>query len=377
MGITTLGELLQRRADLYHVFAPTTARNLLSAGLGISPTTHGPSEPQKGLSREATFRATSSRADHSRILLSLSKRLEEDLAGMQTDNGARCVTVKAKAASFDVIQRSRTLAGPVKDAAGIANVAEALLEGIRVERSDEDVDDFRLRLLGIRLTQLYVPKPGAGQGTIEALLQRPPAKTERARDAGGPKDADSGPVLISSSASSSSSGHSSSIHSTSSSSSSFWEHGDARNPNPAAADASENDSSHDDQDRLLIKSRATVLADPVVSTQRQAVPGLSFPGAPQFSEGSLQVGSRAPLGSGRQTVECPCCGKMLVGNNVTVNVHVNECLQRGAAKEAAEAARQRDRAESTDSAPNSRSAKKPKVDRESQKSIASFFNRKN
>ncbi|KAK5973026.1 hypothetical protein GCK32_011177 [Trichostrongylus colubriformis] len=106
-GICTVGQLLERRAALKFCFSELSQECFLRIALGL-PGRPSSSDPRrKSISTERTFTPTSDREALVEIMEDVCDMLVEDMkrAGVV---GGRCVTLKLKLSSFDVLTRSET-----------------------------------------------------------------------------------------------------------------------------------------------------------------------------------------------------------------------------------------------------------------------------
>ncbi|VDO91442.1 unnamed protein product [Haemonchus placei] len=143
-GICTVGQLLERRAALKFCFSELSQECFLRVALGL-PGRPSSSDPRrKSISTERTFTPTSSREALIEIMEDVCDMLVEDMkrAGVV---GGRCVTLKLKLSSFDVLTRSET---PGR----LVSSREEIL-AITGETLDRELPN-EFRLLGIRLSNL-------------------------------------------------------------------------------------------------------------------------------------------------------------------------------------------------------------------------------
>eukprot|EP00004_Rigifila_ramosa_P017761 TRINITY_DN4359_c0_g1_i3.p1 TRINITY_DN4359_c0_g1~~TRINITY_DN4359_c0_g1_i3.p1 ORF type:complete len:550 (-),score=101.77 TRINITY_DN4359_c0_g1_i3:652-2259(-) len=163
LGISTCGDLLQRRSHVVKLFSPLTASFLLRSALGIGSTTLD-HEARKSISHERTFSNLShpdALRDKLHVLCSaLSEEMQEkSLLG-------RVVSIKLKLTSFELRSRSVSLPRPTCQLDEIYAAAKQLLEG---------EFPIELRLMGVRMSNLTEvgasaepqdPVPSAGSRSI-------------------------------------------------------------------------------------------------------------------------------------------------------------------------------------------------------------------
>jgi DNA polymerase kappa len=148
-NVKTVGQIIERRAELHHVLRLKTFHFLICAALGISSALVDSSVggPRKGMSRERTFHAVSDREKLMRITRDISLRLSADVVATGGRiTGGRTVSIKLKQADFRIRSRSRKMRGPVGCDGDVLFKAAWTL----VERELP----IEARLLGVRLTDL-------------------------------------------------------------------------------------------------------------------------------------------------------------------------------------------------------------------------------
>ncbi|KJH41115.1 hypothetical protein DICVIV_12915 [Dictyocaulus viviparus] len=158
-GINTVGELLERRAALKFCFSPLSQESFLRIALGL-PGRPSASDPRrKSISVERTFAPTSSRDAQIEVMEEVCDMLVNDMEGVGVV-GARCVTLKLKLSSFDVLTRSVTSARLVSTREEILSLAREIFER---ELPQE------IRLLGIRLSNLQFADDRPADTTISVI----------------------------------------------------------------------------------------------------------------------------------------------------------------------------------------------------------------
>ncbi|KAK6059477.1 ImpB/MucB/SamB family protein [Cooperia oncophora] len=162
-GIFTVGQLLERRAALKFCFSELSQECFLRVALGL-PGRPSSSDPRrKSISTERTFTPTSSREALTEIMEDVCDMLVKDTkrAGIV---GGRCVTLKLKLSSFDVLTRSETPGRLICSREEILAITREILDR-------ELPNEFRL--LGIRLSHLQFEDdrpPGAPISVSSPLL---------------------------------------------------------------------------------------------------------------------------------------------------------------------------------------------------------------
>mmetsp|Transcript_25497 Transcript_25497/g.71308 ORF Transcript_25497/g.71308 Transcript_25497/m.71308 type:complete len:539 (+) Transcript_25497:180-1796(+) len=173
LGISTCGQLLERRAVLMALFSAKSFGFYMEVGLGMGATEHSerPGEGdvgRKGISCERTFRAISSVPKMEKILCSLSSRLADDMS--RENLKGRTLTLKLKGTDFQVHTRAVTSDGWLSSAEDIQTAAMKLL---RAEVQQQQA--LSLRLMGVRMSQLLkrvggLSRAEPGQKTLAAFV---------------------------------------------------------------------------------------------------------------------------------------------------------------------------------------------------------------
>lgn len=149
-GITHVGGLLERRAQLHHCFSSRSYEFLVRSALGVQAVGDGGPDVRKSVSRERTFMPLKDSTKLREIVKNLCSMVCDDFRGLEGFNGGRCVTVKVKTSDFRVRSRSRKVKLSVgHDAASVEAVAMPLLEAEL---------PFEGRLLGVRVSELVGPR---------------------------------------------------------------------------------------------------------------------------------------------------------------------------------------------------------------------------
>lgn len=147
LGIRTIGELAHTPATtIQHILGDKHGAALIDLAWGRDDRAVVVDEPEKSIGSETTFDADLSdpedvRAHILRQSNSVARRLR--LAHMS----ARTISIKVRFEDFTTLTRSRTLSEPTDVSHRIYEVAQALFEGLHLQR-------VRIRLVGVRATGL-------------------------------------------------------------------------------------------------------------------------------------------------------------------------------------------------------------------------------
>ncbi|CAI4230380.1 unnamed protein product [Auanema sp. JU1783] len=144
-GVKTVFDLLDKRVVYKFVFSPLAQESFIRIGLGLPGRPRVEDSRRKSMSVERTFSPTSSESELMLILRRVSEELMSDVGKKSYIVGGKCVTVKIKLSSFDVLTRSQTLPEVVTDLEIFYNAVSDIL---KKELGQE------IRLLGVRLSQL-------------------------------------------------------------------------------------------------------------------------------------------------------------------------------------------------------------------------------
>jgi DNA polymerase kappa len=171
LGIETVHDLYQKRAEAFYLFKPATAQFLMRASIGYSD--HGSSETpdgddidesvRKGISHERTFSPISSWTDLLTKVETITHALIEDLK--ERSLRPRTVTLKVKLANFDIITKSfsREVAlfqpGNMQHSSqDMMDIVLRLLKEAKSSHSISHNEPFAVRLLGVRCSNFQVSK---------------------------------------------------------------------------------------------------------------------------------------------------------------------------------------------------------------------------
>ena len=187
-GMTTCGEIFERRSTLAALFSETAFEFLLAASMGVGTETRperarrpDPGEvKRKSLSQERTFAPTADR----RVLERQVAELAEEVARSLAEEGvvARAVTLKIKRATFEVTQRQTSRSDRAETFSDEGAIVEAALSLFRGEKNLGSV-----RLLGVKASQLAAAEPEterarAKQTRVDAALDAAAGRIPRDPD---------------------------------------------------------------------------------------------------------------------------------------------------------------------------------------------------
>ncbi|WKX99666.1 hypothetical protein Q1695_014496 [Nippostrongylus brasiliensis] len=158
--IRTVGDLLQRRAALKFCFSALAQESFLRIALGL-PGRPSASDPRrKSISTERTFAPTSDRTSLIKILEEICDILIKDMSRTGI-TGGRCLTLKLKLSSFDVLTRSVTPGRLISARDDIITMATEVL--------DRELPQ-ELRLIGVRFSNLKFDEEDGGSETPVSVI---------------------------------------------------------------------------------------------------------------------------------------------------------------------------------------------------------------
>eukprot|EP00871_Galdieria_phlegrea_P000999 jgi/Galph1/18/GphlegSOOS_G4774.1 len=147
LGIFQIQDIIEHRAILYHCLKPKTFEFLLQSALGIGSIYIEDEDSRKGMSRERTFKSTSSLEQLGKICRVVCQNLADDMT--EQDLVAKTLTLKIKCSDFTVRTRSITTAVSLYSSEQLEKTAwSLLLKEMPIE----------LRLLGVRVSGLVSRK---------------------------------------------------------------------------------------------------------------------------------------------------------------------------------------------------------------------------
>ncbi|XP_036365843.1 DNA polymerase kappa-like isoform X2 [Octopus sinensis] len=162
IDIVTCSQLYEQRSLLYLLYSEISFNHFMSVALGIG-STHV----------ERTFFELSDPAQLYDKCLELSKILASDL---QEENFmGRTVSLKIKTVDFEVKTKSQTLTRHTCDEVQIYNVARNLLQ---LEIQNSMPKPFRLRLMGVRMSNLILSSQFPKKDSIEYFMKKDPSPSD-------------------------------------------------------------------------------------------------------------------------------------------------------------------------------------------------------
>ncbi|KAL2864355.1 Y-family DNA polymerase [Aspergillus lucknowensis] len=153
IGVKTCGDIYPQRAFLAKLFGEKAFHFLAQCYLGLGRTKIQPAESyeRKSVGTERTFHEISTKEEFREKLWSCAQELEKDLS--RTQFKGRTLVLKVKLASFEVLTRQYQPTRAVSTAKELFTSALPMLEKL-----EKEVPSMRLRLLGIRCTNLVSTK---------------------------------------------------------------------------------------------------------------------------------------------------------------------------------------------------------------------------
>ncbi|KAL4882422.1 hypothetical protein BJY04DRAFT_41093 [Aspergillus karnatakaensis] len=153
IGIKTCGDIFPRRAYLAKLFGEKALCFLAQCYLGLGRTKIQPAETyeRKSVGTETTFHEISTKEEFREKLWYCSQELEKDLS--RTQFKGRTLVLKVKLATFEVLTRQHQPARAVSSAKELFTSALPMLEKL-----ENEISEMKLRLLGIRCTNLVSTK---------------------------------------------------------------------------------------------------------------------------------------------------------------------------------------------------------------------------
>ena len=153
IGIKTYGDIYSQRALLAKLFGEKAFQFLAQCYLGLGRTKIEPVETyeRKSVGTESTFHEITDRDDLRAKLRWAAEELEKDLA--RTQFKGRTLVLKVKLHTFEVLTRQTAPPRAVSQAKDLYNYALPMLAKL-----EKDIPGMRLRLLGLRCTNLVSTK---------------------------------------------------------------------------------------------------------------------------------------------------------------------------------------------------------------------------
>lgn len=153
IGIKTAGDVYDQRGILNRLFGEKASQFLFQCYLGLGRTKIQPAEDseRKSVSTEATFHEIGDKQELRAKLWWAAQELEKDLA--RTEFKGRTLVLKVKLHSFEVLTRQTAPPRAVSVAKDLYGFALPMLAKL-----EKDIPELKLRLLGLRCTNLVSTK---------------------------------------------------------------------------------------------------------------------------------------------------------------------------------------------------------------------------
>ncbi|KAL4790179.1 hypothetical protein BDV19DRAFT_348755 [Aspergillus venezuelensis] len=153
IDIKTCADIYPQRAYLAKLFGEKALHFLAQCYLGLGRTKIQPAEAyeRKSVGTERTFHEISTKEEFREKLWSCAQELEKDLS--RTQFKGRTLVLKVKLATFEVLTRQHQPARAVSAAKELFTSALPMLEKL-----EKEIPNMKLRLLGIRCTNLVSTK---------------------------------------------------------------------------------------------------------------------------------------------------------------------------------------------------------------------------
>ena len=170
LGIETVQDLYNKRAQVFHLFKPATAQFLMRASIGYSESTMNTNDDdeeesvnRKGISHERTFSPISDWPELCAKAKTITQSLVQDLKERRLR--PKTITVKVKLTNFDLISKtaSREIAffqpeNMQQSSTNVLNMVLKLLKDLRSSHLTDSGNSFAVRLLGVRCSNFQVAK---------------------------------------------------------------------------------------------------------------------------------------------------------------------------------------------------------------------------
>ncbi|CAZ80626.1 unnamed protein product [Tuber melanosporum] len=158
VGVRTWGDVFALRGILSKLFSKKAWSFLLNSYLGLGRTCIHPvaEYERKSLGTESTFKDLSGPGPLRDKLRSTAQELERDL--LAANLAGRTITVKVKLHTYQVHSRQKALHRVISSAEDLYNHALPLLQELEGE-----FQPFKIRLMGLRVTQLSSTRKGTGK----------------------------------------------------------------------------------------------------------------------------------------------------------------------------------------------------------------------
>ena len=148
IGINTMGDVIQRRTDIWLVMRQNFCEFLFAAAIGVYRKTIEIG-PQQSISKERTFDATNSKVDLMDMVENLAVKVCKKMVKMGV--ACRTVTLKLKNANFQVITRAYSFDHDTNHSNELINACLKML------LDEMNFKTTKYRLLGVRASALTQP----------------------------------------------------------------------------------------------------------------------------------------------------------------------------------------------------------------------------
>ncbi|KAJ5810710.1 uncharacterized protein N7503_002928 [Penicillium pulvis] len=174
IGIETCGDIYQHRALLTRLFGEKAFQFLAQCYLGLGRTKIEPVETheRKSVGTETTFHEIGDKGEIRAKLDWVSRELEGDLA--RTQFKGRTLVLKVKLHTFEVLTRQTAVSRAISQAKDLYNFALPMLAKL-----EKEIPGMKLRLLGLRCTNLVSTKRAGINFFGAAAVQARPISAER------------------------------------------------------------------------------------------------------------------------------------------------------------------------------------------------------
>lgn len=301
IGIKTCGDIYDHRAYLAKLFGEKAYQFLIQCYLGLGRTRVQPAEEyeRKSVGTESTFSDVSDKTELRSKLRHTAEELEKDLA--RTQFKSKTLVLKVKLHTYEVFTRQVVTPKPVNLADDLYKYSEPMLSKL-----EQETPSFRLRLMGLRCTNLISTKKPNMIDFFGAAAQSNPEST---------------------------SSHTKSTNSTSDGEWEVWPDTEFE-----AAALLEKQEEMNEIEQLSQEALQSESSTSLSSSETKNKP----PPSPEFRHGKVILPNPAPeMSSSTASSEpialpwtCPICSRPQRADDRAFNEHIDLCLSRQAIKEA-------------------------------------------
>ncbi|PWY77023.1 DNA-directed polymerase kappa [Aspergillus heteromorphus CBS 117.55] len=187
IGIKTCGDIYPQRAFLTKLFGEKAFHFLVQCYLGLGRTKIQPVEnyERKSVGTERTFHEIGNKEEFRAKLWSIAEELEKDLA--RTEFKGRTLVLKVKLATFEVLSRQCQPPRAVSTAKDLYAFSLPMLDKL-----EKDIPDLKLRLLGLRCTNLVSTKKSGIELFGFTAVPKPVPETETESSSDNPAEQELG-----------------------------------------------------------------------------------------------------------------------------------------------------------------------------------------